>query len=59
MADSMRRCKGRGMVSINDPPDMRRTFEGFLFECLDIRYSTTNQRRGKAEVTGELVIMSW
>lgn len=29
------------------------------FETVDIRYSTTNQRQGKAEVSGELVIMNW
>ncbi|MFG0322986.1 DNA adenine methylase, partial [Pseudomonas sp. zjy_15] len=29
------------------------------FEYLDIRYSNTNQRQAKAEVTGELVIMNW
>lgn len=45
MADFMRRCKGKVMVSINDHPD--------------IRYTTTNQRQGKAEVSGELVIMNW
>ncbi|BCJ07988.1 hypothetical protein PRtIB026_A23250 [Pseudomonas sp. RtIB026] len=59
MADFMRRCKGRVMVSINDHPDIRRAFYGFHFECLDIRYSNTNQRQGTAEVTGELVIMNW
>lgn len=59
VADFMRRCKGKVMVSINDHPDIRRVFEGFHFECLDIRYSNANQRKGKAEVTGELVIMNW
>ena len=59
MADFMRRCKGRVMVSINDHPDIRRAFDGFHFECVDIRYSNTNQRQGKAEVSGELVIMNW
>ena len=65
MAGFMRRCKGKGkvmvmvMVSINDHPDIRQVFEGFHFEYLDIRYSNTNQRQGKAEVTGELVIMNW
>jgi len=59
MADFMRRCKGRVMVSINDHPDIRRVFEGFHFETLDIRYTTTNQRQGKAEISGELVIMNW
>ena len=59
MADFMRRCKGKVMVSINDHPDIRRAFSGFHMERLDIRYSTANQRVGKAEVTGELVITSW
>jgi|GEM_PF-1750374 len=46
-------------ASINHHPDIRRAFDGFHFKCLDIRYSNTNQRQGKAEVTGELVIMNW
>ncbi|MNJ46412.1 hypothetical protein D3C77_415400 [compost metagenome] len=59
MAEFMRRCKGKVMVSINDHPDIRRAFDGFHFESLDIRYTTTNQRNSKAEMTGELVIMNW
>lgn len=59
MADFMRRCKGRVMVSINDRPDIRRAFDGLHFEYLEIRYSNTNKRQSKAEVTGELVIMNW
>ena len=59
MADFMRRCKGKVMVSINDHPDIRRVFEGFHFETLGIRYTTANQRQGKTEVSSELVIMNW
>lgn len=55
----MRRGKGKVMVSINDHPDIRRAFDGFHFETLDIRYSTTNQRQGRAQVSGELVMMNW
>ncbi|MCY1184979.1 hypothetical protein D9M73_257170 [compost metagenome] len=55
----MRRCKGKVMVSINDHPDIHRVFDGFHFEIMDIRYSTTNQRQGGAEVSGELVVLSW
>uniref|UniRef100_UPI00355655BB adenine modification methytransferase n=2 Tax=Pseudomonadota TaxID=1224 RepID=UPI00355655BB len=58
MADFMRRCKGRVMVSINDHPDVRRVFEGFHFETLDIRYTTGKQRNGQIGVSGELVIMT-
>lgn len=59
MAEFMRSCKGRVMVSINDHPDIRRAFDGFHIERTDIRYSVTNQRQGQAEATGELIIMNW
>jgi len=59
MADFMRTCQGKVMVSINDHPDIRRVFEGFRLETMDIRYSTANPRKGSAAVTGELAIMSW
>jgi DNA adenine methylase len=59
MADFMRRCKGKVMVSINDHPDIRRVFESFHFFSLDVHYSNTNQRQRKAEVSSELVIMNW
>lgn len=59
MADFIRRSKGKVMVSINDHLDIPRVFEGFHFETLDIRYCNSSQRRGKAEVSGELVIMNW
>ena len=59
MAEFMRRCQGRVMVSINDHPDIRRVFEGFHFETTEIRYTTTNQRQNKAELRGELIIMNW
>lgn len=59
MAEFMRACKGKVMVSINDHPDIRAAFKGFHFEQLDIRYTTANQRHGAADITGELVIMNW
>ena len=59
IADFMRRCKGKVMVSINDHPDIRRVFEGFYLETTEICYTTTNQRQTKAQVAGELIIMNW
>ena len=47
------------IVSINDHPDIRRVFDGFHFEMVDIRYSTANARQGKTEASGELIIMNW
>lgn len=55
----MRRCKGRVMISINEHPDVRRVFEGLHFELLDIRYSYTNQRQAKADISVELSIIDW
>ena len=58
MADFMRTCQGKGMVSINDHPDIWRVFEAFRFGSTDIRYSAANPRQGKAELYGELAIMN-
>lgn len=59
MAEFMRRCKGKVMVSINDHPDIRRAFDGFHMEQLSIKYSTGNQRQGGQPASQELVIMNW
>ncbi|WP_422768387.1 DNA adenine methylase [Pseudomonas fulva] len=59
MAEFMRSCKGKVMVSINDHPDIREVFAGFHTEKTDIRYTTANQRNGQADLTGELIIMNW
>lgn len=59
MAEFMRRCKGKVMVSINDHPDIREVFKGFHFEEVNIRYSVGNPRGAGAEASGELVITSW
>jgi DNA adenine methylase len=58
LADFMRCCKGKVLGNIDDHPDIRWVFNGFYLEALDIRYNN-NQRQGKAEVCGELVIMNW
>jgi hypothetical protein len=47
------------MFSINANPDIRRVFAWVHFEIVAIRYSTANQRQGKADVSEELVIMNW
>ena len=47
------------MLSINDQTDIRRVFGGFHFDRQDVRYTTVNQRQGKAEVSGELIVMNW
>ncbi|PZP30449.1 MAG: restriction endonuclease subunit M [Roseateles depolymerans] len=60
LAAFMRRCKGKVMVSINDHPDIRRCFEGFWMEGLDIKYSVGNARdKGERAAAGELVITNW
>lgn len=58
MAEVMRRCKGRVMVSINDHPDIRRAFDGFHMFGLDIKYSVANAQ-GEPATSKELVILNW
>ncbi|MCQ4310931.1 DNA adenine methylase [Pseudomonas stutzeri] len=59
MADFMRRCKGKVMVSINDHPDIREAFAGFQIEQTSLKYSVANQRQGGQAASSELVIMNW
>lgn len=58
LADAMRRCRGKIMVSINDHPDIRRCFEGFCIEELSIKYSLSNYE-GPPKASQELVITNW
>jgi DNA adenine methylase len=58
MAEFMRTCKGRVMVSINDHPDIRRVFDGFTMMGLDIKYSI-GSTHGQPGVSKELAITNW
>jgi len=58
LAEVMRTCKGKVMVSINDHPDIRAAFDGFWMEGLDIKYSMANSQ-GAPETSRELVITNW
>lgn len=58
MAEFMRTCKGKVMVSINDHPDIRRVFNGLHMLGLDIKYSVSNTH-GMPDTSQELVIANW
>ena len=60
MADFMRRCAGRVVVSINDHPAIREAFAGFWTEALDLKYCIGNGRdKGERPASGELVIANF
>ncbi|WP_156970794.1 DNA adenine methylase [Andreprevotia chitinilytica] len=60
MADFMRSCKGKVIVSINDHPQIRETFSGFWQEGLDLKYSVANGRDlAERSSFGELVIANF
>ncbi|WP_337881760.1 DNA adenine methylase [Chromobacterium haemolyticum] len=58
LAEFMRRCKGKVMVSINDHPDIRACFEGFHMESLGIKYAVANVH-GDPKMSRELLIQNW
>lgn len=58
MAETMRTCKGKMMVSINDHPDIRRVFDGLVMHDLGIKYSVANAH-GKPTESRELVITNY
>jgi len=58
MAEVMRTCSGKMMVSINDYPDIRRVFDGLVMHNLGIKYSVANSH-GKPTESRELVITNY
>ena len=58
MAEAMRSCKGKVMVSINDHPDIRSAFDGLYMLELGIKYSVGNNQAAP-QVSQELVITNW
>jgi len=58
LADAMRECKGKVMLSINDHPDIRSCFDGFTMHELDIKYSVANNQ-GSPKESRELVIINY
>lgn len=47
LADFMRRCEGKVLLSINDHPFIRDVFGGFEFDELTTRYTVNNKSGGK------------
>ena len=56
MADALRRIKGKAIVSLNDPPDIRRAFDGFEIDPCGITYTVGG---GKGADRKEVIIYSW
>ena len=57
MASTMRRIKGKAIMSINDHPDVRACFAGMHTEVVPISYTVGGG--GKAVDRNELIIFSW
>ena len=58
MAEVMRTCKGKVMLSINDHPDIRSVFGEFHTMGLDIKYAI-GSTHGNVQASKELVITNW
>ena len=58
LANAMRTCKGKMMVSINDRPEIREAFAGLVMHDLEITYAVGVDRTGR-EASRELVITNW
>lgn len=56
MATLLRQLKGKAIVSLNDHPFVRETFQGLHIEATDIRYTVGG---GAGSAAGEVLIFSW
>lgn len=60
MAEFMRECSGKVVVSINDHPAIREAFKDFWMEGLELKYCVANGRdKGERQSAGELVIANF
>lgn len=57
MAAQLRRLKGKAIVSLNDHPDIRRAFDGFHIETVDIKFTVGGG--GREAGRKEVIIFSW
>lgn len=58
MAEKMRTCKGKVMVSINDHADIRNVFKDFRIERTELNYTIGGTTKSKNKA-GELIIMNY
>ncbi|WP_258079131.1 hypothetical protein [Xanthomonas arboricola] len=58
MADLMRSCRGKTVVSLNGHADIRRLFADFETVPLQVNY-TTGSAGTRDKQFGELIIKSW
>ncbi|MFL9860797.1 DNA adenine methylase [Paraburkholderia madseniana] len=56
MAARLRSLKGKAIVSLNDHPDIRRAFDGFHIETVDIKYTVGG---GRGAARSEVIIFNW
>jgi len=57
MAPRLRTLKGKAISSLNDHPDIRRAFDGFHIETVDIKYTVGGG--GRETARKEVIIFSW
>lgn len=58
MAELARSIQGKMVISVNDIPEMRRTFKGLTIQTTDITYSVGGAGRSKAK-SSELIISNF
>jgi DNA adenine methylase len=57
LAQTMRKLKGKALVTLNDHPEIRACFDGFAIDVVKIDYTVGGQH--KAVPRQELIIRSW
>lgn len=59
LANKMKKCKGKVMLSINDHPLIREIFDGFRMESTSLKYSIGRDKAAKQKTSDELIIMNY
>lgn len=59
LAEKMKSCKGKVMLSINDHPKIKEIFEGFNIHTTSLSYSIGRDTASKKKTSSELIIMNY
>jgi DNA adenine methylase len=58
LAERLRTIKGKAILSLNDIPEMRKTFKGFKLKVIKINH-TLGHKHGKTAPRKELILRTW
>jgi len=59
LVEILRQLKGKFLMTINDTPEIREIFKGFVIEETTLKYSCCSSAKSRAKIRSELLISNY